>query len=332
MRDTIKSAKICLLTLLACFYGVTAQVVEPVEEERNYRDIILVVTGGRVRTKPGLEGEVVKEFPLGTRFTAISEKEGWDEVLLGETADGEDKTGWIAKSITEPYDAASPGVQFQRIADRYLARENISFSTAKQLFEYLPQAADEAKTYEVGGNLRLKSLIALGLALKAIPFGKSEASPYKEFLEKHSEDVVYSEPAGEWYVRSARFWELHQRYRKHKIAETIAWQAAANPLPGECEGYINCYLYFLRATQGEYLNFYPSGKFSKQAIGNINGILQPIVADRTEKTSYYTTSDISDRAEFNRMLSELRKIVSRTPFLEKQEVLRQIVQIAEGYR
>lgn len=331
MRYVINSV-IVVLTICLGAAGLSAQESNSVEEEMRTRDIVLVVTNGRVRAEPGAEGEILKEFPIGTRFTAVSDRNGWDEVELGESDDGVRMTGWIAKTITEPYEATRPGVQFQRIANKYLSREKISFSTAKELFEYLPSAADDARTYEVGGDLRLKSLMALGYAVKAIPFGKAESSPYKEFLEKYKEDVVYSEPAGEWYVRSDRYWELHNRYRKHKIAETIAWKASANPLPGECEGYINCYLYLLRATQAEYLNFYPGGKFSKEAVGNINGMLQPIVADAQMKTTYYTTSDISDRAEFNRMLSELRKIVSRTPYVGKQAVLKQIIQIAEGYR
>ena len=332
MRVAMKWVKIAVLTISVGVAGLTGQETNPVTEETMTREIILVVTGGRVRTEPKTEAEIIRQYTIGTRFTAVSEQPGWDEVKLGLSEECVENTGWIAKRITEPYDASRPGIQFQRIANKYLSREKIGFSTAKELFEYLPNAADDAKTYEVGGDLRLKSLIAMGYALKAIPFGKSDTSPYKEFLEKYSEDVVFSEPAGEWYVKSQQYWELHQRYRKHKIAETIAWKAAGNPLPGECEGYINCYLYLLRATQGEYLNFYPSGKFSKQAIGNINGLLQPIVSDIQTKSSYYTTSDISDRAEFNRMLSELRKIVSRTPLLEKQAVLKQIKQIAEGYR
>lgn len=297
------------------------------------REIIVVVSGGRVRSEPSTAGSVLKESTLGTRFFAISERNGWDEVILEISADdSKTKTGWISKTITESFDFKNPGVQFQKIANKYLGRKSLSFNEAKQLYEVLPAFADDAKTYEVGGDLRLKSLTALSLALKAIPFDKGSQSPYKEFLTKHKNDVVYSEPAGEWYVRSDRYWELHQRYRRHKIGESIAWSAAATPLPGECEGYINCYLYNLRATDGEYLNFYPNGKFTRQALQNINAMLQPIAADAKSKSSYYTTSDISDRAEFNRMLADLRKIVSRTPFVEKQDILRQIDLIAEAFR
>ena len=143
---------------------------------------------------------------------------------------------------------------------------------------------------------------------------------------------VISEPAGQWYVRSEKFWELHDRYKKHKVGEKIAWQAAGNPTPGECEGYINCHLYRLRVTHGEYLNFYPGGKHSEEALLDVYNMFQPIIADLPGKKIYYTASDISDRAEFNKMLADLRKIISKSPHLFKTKILRQIQQIAEGHR
>lgn len=332
MRKRYTAAFAIAFIATAAVFVVSAQDSSNSDEEANVeREILMAVTSGRIRSAPSLQGKILRESTLGTRFKAIAEKNGWDEVRLESTGDDE-KTGWISRSITQPYDRVKPGVQMQAIAGKYFARKKMRFSTAKQLFEALPGAADEAKTFEIGGDLRLKSLEALSIALKTIPFGKEKASPYKEFLEKYKTDVVYSEPAGEWYVRADRFWELHGRYKKHKVGEEIAWRAAANPIPGECEGYINCYLYLLRVTQGEYMNFYPSGKYSRQALLNMRAMLQPIVSDVRTKTVYYTTSDVSDRAEFNKMLSELRKIVASTPFVEKQLVLKQIADIAEGYR
>ncbi len=296
-------------------------------------EIVVSVIGGRVRSEPNLQGKILKESTIGTKYKVLEQENGWNKVELKKAVENEEvETGWIAISITEKFDPVKPGVLYQKIAEKYLKKDSTDFKTAKELFEFLPKAADEAKTFEVGGDLRLKKLTALSLALKAVPIDKKDNSPYKEFLEKYKDEIIYSEPAGEYYVRSDNFWQLHQRYKNYKVGEEIAWQAAGNPIPGECEGYINCYLYLLRVTNGEYLNFYPNGKYSRKALLDINNLLQPIVADLQTKTVYYTTSDISDRAEFNRMLSELRKIISNTPHLEKQKVLKQIDQIAEGHR
>ncbi|MCB1025596.1 MAG: hypothetical protein KDB79_14460 [Acidobacteria bacterium] len=54
--------------------------------------------------------------------------------------------------------------------------------------------------------------------------------------------------------------------------------------------------------------------------------------DSAGKNVYTTASDISDRADFNRLLTELRAIVSKTSSVEKARVLSQIEKIAEGYR
>ncbi|MEZ5308674.1 MAG: hypothetical protein R2684_16130 [Pyrinomonadaceae bacterium] len=334
MNKIKKTAQIVLLLTLVASINVFAQKEEvtPAPEPVT-REIITTVINGRIRKGSNTKSEIVKELPLGTRLMAVSEANGWDEVYYGEPdSEGKRKTVWISKTITTPYDSAKPGVQAQKIADKYFKMAKMDFATAVQLYEFLPGAADRAKTYEVGGDLRLKSIKALNLALRAVPFDKSESNPYKAFLDKNKDMVVYSEPAGEWYVVSEKIWQLHERYRKHKVGEEIAWTAASNSLPGECEGYINCYLYMLRIREAEYLNFYPNGKHSLEALGNIKSMLEPIVADAKEKTVYYTTNDISDRAEFNSTLVDLRKIVSKSPHVEKQDVLKQIQLIADGYR
>ncbi len=297
------------------------------------KQIVVAVTQGRVRSEPTTKSEILKEATIGTRFKVIGEKDGWSNVSLKEAAENvETQTGWISKTITTDFDASKPGVIYQRIIEKYLDRKNLSFSAAREIFDFLPKAANEAKTFEVGGDLRLKRLQMLGILLKTIPNGKENSSPYKEFLDAHKEDVIYSEPSGEWYVRSEKFWELHEKYKQYKIGETIAWQAAGNPTAGECEGYINCHLYRLRVTRGEYLNFYPNGTHSKEALLDVYNLFQPIISDLPVKKIYYTAGDISDRAEFNGMLADIRKIVSKSPHIEKTKVLSQINQIAEGHR
>ncbi len=338
MRNFIRA----LLTLFSiCVFSIISASASSVNDkeasskkiDEDNKQIIVAVTGGRVRSQPSLRSDILKESTIGTRFSVLEEKDNWSKIVLKEaTEENEAKTGWISNTITAKYDSSNPGILYQQIADKYLGRKKLSFNAARELYEFLPKAADEAKTFEVGGDLRLKRLMALAAALRAIPNGKAENSPYKEFLKKHADDVIFSEPAGEWFVRSEKFWELHEKYKKYKVGETIAWQAAGNPTAGECEGYINCHIYRLRITQGEYLNFYPDGIHSKEALQDVYNLFQPIIADLPQKRVYYTASDISDRAEFNSMLADLRKIISKSPHLFKTKVLKQIYQIAEGHR
>jgi len=332
MKKVNKSALVLLVVFCSISYCY-ANVPNTFSAQEKTSVIIVSVANGRVRSNPSLQSTILEEMKLGSRLTKVGENKSWNKVELSKKTETEEaKTGWISKTISKDFDESKPDGIFQEIADRYLKRKSLNFKTAKQLFEFLGPAADDAKTFEIGGDLRLKRLLALSAAISKIKFDQSKKAPYQEFLTEQADSVIYHEPAGMWIVKSARFWELHQRYKKHKVGEKIAWYTAKNPLPGECEGYVVCHVNYLRVTTGEYLNFYPNGKYSKRALADITNLLQPIVADLPEKRNYTTVSDISDRAEFNRILAELRTIISRTPFTQKSRTLKQISKIAEGHR
>ncbi len=335
MRNVYQKTLIFVAICAFCLVGIASGFSQPDKISTADSKIIVMVMDGRVRSEPNLAGKILKEAKVGTVLPLVEENSKWHRVELAAADESENtkaKTGWIAKSISSKYDEAKPDPVFIQIANKYLSRKKLSIRNTNGLMDFLASAADNAKTFETGGSLRLKRLQALQMALRKIAPGKTDAPLYKSFLEKHKEEIVYSEPAGEWYVRSTDLWELHGRYNKHKVGEEIAWEASNTSLPGECEGYVVCHVNKLRVTSGEYLNFYPNGKYSKQALTDIINLLQPIVADLPKKTTYYTASDISDRAEFNKILTELRTIISKTPFLRKQKALAQISQIAEGHR
>lgn len=296
---------------------------KPVEQPQ----IIVSATSARVRTNPDTASDTIQFAKLGTIFQLSGQNDKWYEVKLNT-----DKTGYISKTISQPFSNAKRGEIYQKLADKYLKQTSIDFTTASQTFDFLTSALKEIKTDKTLAELQFKRLQALSMSLKKVPSGKQDQTPYKEFLKTNEKEVVYSEPAAEWYVNSSAFWDLHEKYKSLPVGEEIAWQAAQNPIPGECEGYINCYLYLLRVTDAEYLNFYPNGKYSRQALRNVTNLLEPIAADANEKAVYTSASDTSDRADFNRYLTELRAIIAKTPFIEKSKPLAQIKQIAEGHR
>lgn len=289
--------------------------------------IIVSATSARVRSAPDQNASVVSTLDIGKILPVAESNSSWYRVnLAGE------KNGWISKQIADEFSDSKRAEIYQKIVGKYF-KGKMDFATAAQIFTFLTSASAEVKNQSAQADLNLKRLQALGAALKAVPFGKGDAeNPYKAFLKTNENQVVYSEPSGEWYVRSDVFWETHAKYKDLPVGEEIAWLAAQTPLPGECEGYVNCYLYLLRVTDGEYLNFYPSGKYARKSIQNITSLLDPIVADLKNKTVYTAAGDISDRAEFNRLLTELRQIISKVPFVEKARAVQQINQIGEGFR
>ena len=80
----------------------------------------------------------------------------------------------------------------------------------------------------------------------------------------------------------------------------------------------------MRMRFGEYLNLHPNGKHAGEALKNMTDYLSPIVADAQQKTVYNGPTDVTDRAEFNNLIAELRTIVARLPFVEKEKTLQQM--------
>lgn len=304
-----------------------SSIAKPTKKEDS-RQIIVNVTSAQVRAEPSLNSSIAAAAKLGSRYSVLEENAGWYKVRLS----GSGKTGWISAESSIDFDSAKRAAIYEDLIKKHYREDNQDFTVSAEVFEFLTRARDEATDQKTKADLSFKRYLALRCALKAVPSGKSEESPYKDFLKKTDAEIVYSEPSAEWLVRANLLWELHSAYSKLPIGEEIAWQAAQNPIPGECEGYTNCYIYLVRVTDGEYLNFYPNGKHAEQALKQIADFLEPIAADAPEKKVYTTPADISDRADFNQLLTELRNIISKLPYTQKARAIQLINKIAEGYR
>ncbi|HEX8636438.1 MAG TPA: SH3 domain-containing protein [Pyrinomonadaceae bacterium] len=293
--------------------------------------IIVAATSVRIRREPDFAAETVQTARIGEVFSLLEQNADWCKIRLGKT-DDESASGWIAKKLTREFTGARRGEIYRAVADKYLKQSSPASADLAQVTDFLTRAQKEFKDANSQADFAFRRLLALKTTLDRIPFEKQTENPFAEFIEKNKGEIVYSDPSGKWLVRSELFWALREKYKNLPVAEEIAWAAAQNPIPGECEGYVNCYLYLLRATEGEYLNFYPNGKYSRQALKNLTEFLEPIAADANQKAVYSSATDTSDRADFNKYLTELRAIVSKTPHLEKSKTLAQIKRIAEAYR
>ena len=173
-------------------------------------------------------------------------------------------------------------------------------------------------------------LIELRTALGEIPFGGGEKEPHASLIKKHEDEVVYHEPAGQWIVRSEAFWDLAGKYKDLPIADEIAWTAAENPLPGECEGYIPCAVEWTRRTSGRYLEMFPNGKQSGAALENISGLLADL--EPGSENSGTWPEEAEEMAELNKSLEELADIVAKTSGPQKDTILADIEKIRNGVK
>ena len=299
----------------------------PKTNAKSLGQIIVTATNVTIRQEATTKSPKLTSVRLGKIMPLVKKGGSFYQI---EYENG--KNGWIATTYTRDFDADRRESLYREIGDKYLNLKKFDYANAAEVTDFLRTSAAFVKTDQARAELSFKRLQFIAAALKAIPSGKGEQPPYKNFIRAIEKDSAYSEPSGEWFVNAASLWDLHGKYTALPIAEEIAWAAANTPIPGECEGYVNCDLYNIRATDGEYLNFYPNGKYTQKALTDIAGNLDPLVADIKAKTVYKSPTDISDRAEFNRFLTELRTIVSKVPNIEKNRVLKQIGDLGEGYK
>jgi hypothetical protein len=238
----------------------------------------------------------------------------------------------MSSTVVSSFDPAKAETTYKQLTAKYYGKESLSFSDAVELYEFLSRINPELKNPAITAELSLRRWQVLAAALSKIPIENSNGQPYKKFTDEQDKYIIYSDPAGQYFVRSELFWDLQKKYPKTMIGEEIAWAGARTYLPGECEGYVNCYLYVIRETDGQYLSLYPDGKHAHEALKNITSYLEPIVADLKEKKIYSGPTDLSDRADYNRQLAELRSIISNLPLVDKDKTLRQIALMAEAYR
>jgi hypothetical protein len=291
--------------------------------------IIVTTFSVPVRREAKPDAAAVSSVKLGTVLKVTEKNPAWYKVQY--SADGKTSSGWISANSVNDLNGAGKTEIYRQIVERNY-KPQMDFESAAEFYEFVGSVGGELDNSDKSAEIELKRLLALRSALKTIPSDKRETAPYRDFLKAQEKEIVYNEPAGQWLVVSNEFWDLHNKYKKLAVSDTIAWEAANNPLPGECEGYVNCYLFDMRMRFGEYLNLHPNGRNAAEALRNMTDYLSPIVADSKQKTIYNGPTDVTDRAEFNNLIAELRTIIARLPFVEKEKALQQLRTIAEAYR
>lgn len=294
---------------------------------------ITIATGVRLRIAPTSAAGEVARLGIGVVVKELNQsinteqvggvEEHWYQVIA---PDG--KQGWVFGAFAAPFDTSTRADVYRKIASERLKVESATFAEWSDFEKFLSKAITEIKQIAVLAELEFARLVATKRALESIPFDKQQEPVYQNWIKAREKSVVYSEPAGQWFVRADLFWDLQKKYSALAIAEQIAWTAANNPLPGECEGYIPCHLYAFNQTEGRYLKLYPRGPHVNEAVDNLAEQLEQFVNDI--KTA--TPPDATDRGEAQTVLRELRTAVTKTAAQKKAVVLRQLDALEKYYR
>lgn len=297
---------------------------------------IITGTSVRVRSAPNTSSKEITQLNFGTIVKSserssnkdkVGDKEDyWYKVSTGN------KSGWVFGSFLTNFDEKNSESIYLKIASERLKSETTNFNDYSDLLDFLTLISPQIKGQNNIAELELYKLQALAKSLESIPLDKLNAAPYKGWIAKNEAKIVYSEPAGQYFVRASLFWDLSGRYRNLPVGEKIAWAGANTSLPGECEGYIPCYVYLIAETYGKYLNLYPNGERTKEALQQMSIYFAPII-DSFNNDSGYTGPDSADeRADMRKNLMQLRSAVMKTSdSATKSKVLNQIEQISKAY-
>jgi hypothetical protein len=297
---------------------------------------ITTASGVRVRSGPRTAAEEVGRLPLGVvvrelERSAQRERVGEAEDYWFRVAAPNGVEGWVFGGLTAAFEDKRREEIYTQLAAARVANAAATFAELSDLVVFLERAVTEITRREALAELELARLVALQRSLASIGFEDLEKPPFAAWTKAREAQIVYSEPAGQWFVRAELFWDLQRKFQDLPAAERIAWEGAQAPLPGECEGYLPCYLYILTESEGRYLKLYPRGAHAADALKNIADFFGAVTEDAASNNPVYAVPE-EDRADFLKTLAELRAQVAPVQHALRERVLTQLDELARRFR
>lgn len=141
------------------------------------------------------------------------------------------------------------------------------------------------------------------------------------WIASHENEVVYNEIGGNYLLIADRLWELHGR-AKGDLADDIARAAATTWLPGECEGYIPCYVEATLLSEGRYLELHPRGRHAAELVSGIHWLNEEVEID--------PQLDPDGRAEALAGLAKMRQLLEAANFADRDRYLRRLGELEKA--
>jgi hypothetical protein len=315
LADHVRALARIATILLATF---PAALLAPASAQTPASTRITTASAVRLRAEPSTSAEIVETLGLGVALEVSRQSDAPEQVggaesvwYLVKAPSGVE--GWVFGALTGELDRAKPEETYLRIARERIARDELSFAEWADVVAFVDRVSSSVRSRDARGELGLARFRALGRSFFAIrDFEDARRPPYAAWLEKHKKEIVYSEPGGVWLVASDAIWALHDEYKGSAIAERIAWAAAENPLPGECEGDATCAFRYHVLTTARYLDLYPTGAHAKEAVTSIGETVDAILSDmKGEGHAFDVPTDAEYKRDLLAAIAELRAPVAR---------------------
>lgn len=237
---------------------------------------ITAASGVKARATAATTGEEIARLPIGTLLKQIGDEKR--EATVGDKKDfwyhvalPSGKDGWVFGAFLLRFDEAKRGEIYLQIARTKMNAKETAFAEYADLTRFLSATFAGINDRATLAELELLRWQSLQKAFYNLPHDQSETTFLENdrYAKANKNFVIFSEPSGDWLVKADIFWELSKKYADLPIGETIAWEAAQQPLPGECEGDDICALSYYNLTEGKYLSLYPKGKFVSAALDKL---------------------------------------------------------------
>ena len=237
-----------------------------------------------VREMPIVSAPAVAQIPLGTELVEAGPTgldKTWIRVRL---ADG--REGWLQASLAKPLDPVWRWPVFDRIIADRLSRKGDGFQANSELVAFIERVAPEYTDRDGRAKVELARWRALAAAAAAIPLNGAKREPYMSWVAARQTEVVYDDPSRRWMVSAPAIWNRHAALADTTMADDLAWFAVTSGLPGECEGFLPCYIAARDRQYGEYLRRHPVGNHTTEAVDVVKQTAELLAAPAKPRQAF----------------------------------------------
>jgi len=327
MHRSVIPAFICSLAVIA-FAQVSPLMAQNDEIKLDpVQPKITTVSAMRARRGPQVAAEEIIRLKLGTIVGAVARSANQD--TIGGRSDywyrvnlPNGETGWLFSGLLLDYDIRRREQLLRQIFEARLKAENTEFADRQEIYNLAVSSIAEAKDANMRAEFELFKLLALAKWAESIPNDVKDKSPYREWHRAHGAEVIENGFAGGYNLKTELLWNLEAKYHALPIADRIAWEAAHNMQPSDCESDEVCD-FFLMSGDVEYLRLHPRGTHAAEAANELSEALTNEVID-TANGKDSGKDAVMQRTELKKTLSSLRQALAKTAAPGKDELLRKL--------
>jgi hypothetical protein len=291
---------------------------------------ITTVSAMRARRGPQVAAEEIMRLKLGTVISAVARSTNQD--TIGGKSDywyrvnlPNGETGWLFGGLLLDYDAGRREQLLRQIFEARLKAENTEFADRDEIYNLAASSIAEAKDANTRAEFELFKLLALAKSAESVPNNLRDKSPYREWHRAHGAEVIENEFAGGYNLKRELLWNLEAKYHTLPISDKIAWEAAHNMQPSDCESDEVCD-FFVTQDDIKYLSLHPGGAHATEALKELNDALTDDVIG-TANGKGGDKYAVEQRTELKKSLASLRLAVAKTAAPGKDELLRKLERI-----